>query len=313
MLWLENNTTFSGSDITVFAYKNIQDLIGRGEFYTKSDDTKKSLKELEDMNYEKRDAYVINKLESSGMLATGSQVGTNKINRNYIDIVRTGSDENAIRLAKEYQLARETSNLNKNRELQKNGKYKNKPIIELGSLYSITYSSFREKVAIRTLGRVSPKGYTRGQRTVAGSMNFTVFQSHELMDFLRPNSAVVLLDQIPKFNLMLVMMNEYGGASIMHIFGVEIASESQQMSVEDLALMDSVSFYAEDIATLENIGNLFDTSLTMLHPAQLASKSLTFISNSGSSIAMKDIYAMGSQDTQNKHVQNLLNSSRGLF
>ena len=307
MLWLENNTTFSGADITVFAYKNIEDLIGRGETTTKAQNARLD----DEMDYGERDNFIINQLQNSQIIDKGGKTNNKKINPNYIDIVRTGSDQAALNLAKEYQLTRETSKFNKNK--QSNKKFQNKPIVELGSLYSITYSSFREKVAIRTLGRVSPKGYTRGQRTVAGSMNFTVFQSHELMDFLKPNSAVVLLDQIPKFNLMLIMMNEYGGASIMHIFGVEIASESQQMSVEDLALMDSVSFYAEDIATLENIGNLFDTSLTMLHPSDIARRSLEFISNSGVTTSLKELYAMGSKDTQNNHVQKLLNSSRGLF
>lgn len=307
MLWLENNTTFSGADITVFAYKNISDLMGRGENTTQPLNTSMS----DDMDYGERDNFIISKLEDSQIIDSGKIVNTKKVNRDYIDIVKTGSDQAALNLAKEYQLARETSKYNKNKESK--GKFLNQTIVELGSLYSLTFSSFREKVAIRTLGRVSPKGYTRGQRTIAGSLNFTVFQSHELMDFLRPNSSVVLLDQLPKFNLMLVMMNEYGGASIMHIFGVEISSESQQMSVEDLALMDSVSFYAEDTATLENIGNLFDTSLTMLHPSEVARRSLQFISNTGNVIAMKDLYTMGSVNNGNNHVQNLLNSSRGLF
>lgn len=308
MLLLENNTTFSGSDIRVYVYKNVQDVINQSSTSSSGKKVNPEQKTLDDLNYGEMDQEVMRNLTSSGVIDKNN---LSKVNSKYIDIVRTGSDQNALNLAKEYQLAKQQSPHNRNAKANGGGKNLYKPIIELGSVYSFTYSSFREKNAIRSLGNVSAKAYTRGQRTIAGSMNFTVFQSHELMDFLRPNSAVVLLDQLPKFNIMLVMMNEYGGASIMHIFGVEISSESQQMSVEDLALMDSVSFYAEDIATLENIGNLFDTSLSMLHPSYLASKSLSFISKDGQKMRINDIFTMKSGN--NNHISNLLNSSRGLF
>jgi hypothetical protein len=190
----------------------------------------------------------------------------------------------------------------------------------LRSLYSITYSSFREKNAVRTLGRVSAKGYTRGQRTIAGSMNFSVMQSHELMDFIKPESkekngvttynSISLLDQLPKFNLMFIMKNEYGGASIQHMFGVTISTESQQSSVEDLALMNNVTFYAEDIATISNVGNIFETSLSMLHPATIARTSLEFY-NGTSSTTLSSL--LNTTEGNSNPIQDLINRSRGLF
>jgi hypothetical protein len=244
-----------------------------------------------------------------------SAVQTNKVNPNYIDIVRLGSDKKALKLARDNQIAKQNANKNITTDSNNNSTVK-KPIIELGSLYSITYSSFREKHAVRTLGRVSAKDYTRGQRTIAGSMNFAVFQSHELMDFLKDGqfkNDIVILDQLPKFNLMLVMINEYGGASILHLFGVTISTESQQSSVEDLALMNNITFYAEDIMTIENVGNTFETSLAMLHPTVLAGKTLRFY-NKGQYNTLGGLMNInGSSDGRNSKIDSLLKRSRGLF
>jgi len=249
-----------------------------------------------------------------------SAVQTNKVNPNFIDIVKQGSDKKTLELARKYQQAKANKNRNFNLDTKGNTG-EQKPIIELGSLYSITYSSFREKHAVRTLGRVSAKDYTRGQRTIAGSMNFAVFQSHELMDFLRkgqPNeNNIVILDQLPKFNLMLVMINEYGGASILHLFGVTISTESQQTSVEDLALMNNVTFYAEDIITIEDVGNVFETSLSMLHPTFIAGETLRFYKKNEfttlGGLLQANLDTIGNESKKTGKISRLLNRSRGLF
>lgn len=240
-----------------------------------------------------------------------SSVYTNKVNPNYIDIVRSGSDKAAIEMGKQHQLAKYNNTVLRTQEWEKKFNVR-KPIVELGSLHSITYSSFREKTAIRTLGRVSAKGYVRGQRTVAGSMNFIVFQSHELMDFLRgkDQDEIGLLDQLPKFNLMLLMINEYGGASILHLFGVTISTEAMQASVDDLALINSVTFYAEDIMTIENVGNIWETSLAMLHPTVIAGRSLQFYKK-GAPSTLEDMF--NASEGQDPIMAKYLQRSRGLF
>lgn len=148
-------------------------------------------------------------------------------------------------------------------------------------------------------------------------MNFAIFQSHELMDFLKagPNKdQIVLLDQLPKFNLMLVMINEYGGASILHLFGVTISTESQQSSVEDLALMNNVTFYAEDIMTIENVGNIWETSLSMLHPTEIAAKTLRFYKKNEFTTLGSLMNINNSENGREfSKISAILNRSRGLF
>jgi hypothetical protein len=266
------------------------------------------------------DAYVPPIVTSAPAKVDYTAVQTNKVNPNFIDIVKTGPDKKALEFIRKNQLAK--ANKNRNFKVDSKGNPGEvKPIIELGSLYSITYSSFREKHAVRTLGRVSAKDYTKGQRTIAGSMSFAVFQSHELMDFLRkgqPNeNNIVILDQLPKFNLMLVMINEYGGASILHLFGVTISTESQQTSVEDLALMNNVTFYAEDVITIEDIGNIFETSVSMLHPTVIAGQTLRFYKKNEfttlSGLLEANLDTIGNEPKKTGKINRLLNRSRGLF
>lgn len=380
MIYLENNTTFSGSDIKVYAYRHINDFkkvshreivdgnevrmksnLAPGEEQFDSISLEETDKLIADgieqiasgrVNIKEKGAIVIsypNKpsevfdesdgqeilniiLEKNpGAIATRDNpkldydnVQTNKVNPGFTDVIRNGGSKAALASIRDFQIQKQNIK-NKNKERKtvdgKKGDLTDKPIIELGSLYSFNYSSYREKTAVRSLGRVSAKDYTRGQRTIAGSMNFAVFQSHELMDFLRYRvdsdgnrttaNEIVLLDQLPKFNLMLIMINEYGGASLMHMFGVTISTEAQQSSANDLALMNNVTFYAEDIMTIENAGNLFETSLSMLHPTIIAGKSLKFY-NGNQTTTLRDLIT-GNQGKENHSVNDMLQRSRGLF
>lgn len=363
MLYLENNTTFSGSDIKVYAYRDVSDFnqyldsderkvkrVNTDDLYPDDPFRNSTAAELDEMlqqsvadiasgritaepeTYTAKieggsdmkeltpgDAY---QYELAGYTLTkdpvklnSEAVQTNRVNPNFTDIIRTGGTQ-ALKASRDYQLAKQTANRNSMVDSKGRVLDRSKPIVELGSLYSITYSSFREKNAVRTIGRVSAKAYTRGQRTIAGSMNFAVFQSHELMDFMKTGqyaSEIVILDQLPKFNLMLIMINEYGGASVLHLFGVTISTESQQTSVEDLALMNNVTFYAEDIMTIEDVGNVFETSLSMLHPTVIAGKTLRFYKKNDFTTLGSLLSINGKNNNRDSKIDNLLSRSRGLF
>lgn len=194
----------------------------------------------------------------------------------------------------------------------------------LGMVHTISYSSFREKFAVRTLGKVQAKGYTAGPRTVAGTMVFNVVQEHELMklagsveDSEGSHPRALLLDQLDSFNLMLVFSNEYGSYSIMILFDVTIQSEGQNMSVEEIITKNTMNFYATDIVPLTPVGNLFDTYDAMLaavikesggSPVMKSNKASYRISSRleklASSQASKDL---------DQEIGDMLSESRGLF
>jgi hypothetical protein len=137
--------------------------------------------------------------------------------------------------------------------------------VEIGSLQTITFSIFREKFPIRTLGRTYTRGYTRGSRTIAGSMIFTMLWAHALHELTNlrlalyntgtsdngesfiPEPVAVIMDQLPPMDFTLIAANELGDMSQMRLYGVEFVTEGTTMSIHDL-LTETVSQYvAQDI------------------------------------------------------------------
>lgn len=138
---------------------------------------------------------------------------------------------------------------------------------EVGNLQTITYSLYREKVPVRSLGFIGEKGRTRGTRTVAGSMVFTVMDRHAMWDFIsRANGtyarqligdgaegsylSYVMVDQLPPFDIILHFNNEYGHSAEMVLFGVEVSSEGQVMSIQDMLTENTMQYTARHIALM---------------------------------------------------------------
>ena len=194
----------------------------------------------------------------------------------------------------------------------------------LGMVHTISYSSYREKFAVRTLGKVQAKGYTAGPRTVAGTMVFNVVQEHELMKLAgsieeseASHPRALLLDQLDPFNLMLVFSNEYGSYSIMILFDVTIQSEGQSMSVEEIITKNTMNFYATDIVPLTPIGNMFDTYDSMLAaiiketggtPVMESNKASYRISS-----RLEKLASSQASKGLNEEISDMLSESRGLF
>lgn len=175
------------------------------------------------------------------------------------------------------------------------------PILKvLGNLQTISYSIFREKYPVRALGHVGEKGRTRGTRTIAGSMVFTVFDRHVLYDMLRkspgdmntnavvaPNFsdlAHVMVDQLPQFDIVIHFANEYGYTSELAIFGVEISAEGQVMSVEDLITENTVQYTATHMALMRPGGYISAADRDAMF-----SDNFTSIMNKDASSIMQDL------------------------
>lgn len=125
----------------------------------------------------------------------------------------------------------------------------------LAEIQTLSVSSHREKFPVRALGGTYPKSFTRGPRTIAGSMIFTVFDRNVLEEFLEAHpsdfdahnpTTTAIIDQIPPFDITVAFANELGQVSRMAIYGVELINEGQTMSIEDLLLENVVQFTARD-------------------------------------------------------------------
>jgi hypothetical protein len=194
----------------------------------------------------------------------------------------------------------------------------------LGNLHTISYSSFREKFAVRTLGKVQAKSYTQGPRTIAGTMVFNIMQEHELMKLAQDNENTesghpnaLLLDQLKPFNLMLIFSNEFGSYSTMLLFDVTIQSEGQEMSIEQIVTMNTMNFYAEDIIPLTPIGNRFETYDEMLAAVIKDAGGVPVTKSNRSSYRVQSrlekIFNQSGASELGQEIDEMLSESRGLF
>jgi hypothetical protein len=141
--------------------------------------------------------------------------------------------------------------------------------VKLFDIQTISIQSHREKFPVRTLGRVNAKSYTRGPRTLAGSMIFTLFNKHALWDLVEAGSAfyssgvgirgtdsgypeldTVLVDQLPPFDITLLASNELGDTSYAAIYGVEIVNDGRTISIQDIITESVMQFVCRDYEDL---------------------------------------------------------------
>lgn len=130
--------------------------------------------------------------------------------------------------------------------------------LTIGELQTISYSIHRENKPVRTIGRVNPRGFVRGPRTIAGSLIFTVFsgyafyrlqQYQNLINAGASNYQIMypLADMLPPFDIALTFSNETGKFAKMRIYGVTIVDEGGTMSIEDLVTEQTYTYVARGI------------------------------------------------------------------
>jgi len=134
----------------------------------------------------------------------------------------------------------------------------------LGTLQTLSVQSHREKFGVRSLGRSHVKGYTRGPRTIAGSMIFTVFHEHAFASLMRrmalverdPEISSLIPDQLPPMDLTIIFANEYGQQSEFRIYGLEILNDGVTYSIEDLLTENVMQFVCRDVDPLTSKGRV---------------------------------------------------------
>ncbi len=184
---------------------------------------------------------------------------------------QTGFIDALIRKMSDVAFGAEISTRSMQGKLQKRQELRKKAstTVTLATLQTVSLQTHREKYAVRALGNSYVKGYTRGPRTIAGSMIFTLFNEHALARLIRSMSgkgsiygerdteiSSLIADQLPPIDLTIVMANEYGQLSQMGIYGVEFVNDGMTMSVEDILTEEVVQFVARDCDVLTSRGNI---------------------------------------------------------
>lgn len=131
----------------------------------------------------------------------------------------------------------------------------NEEPMTLGELQTISYSIHRENHPVRTLGHVSPVGFVRSGRTIAGSMIFTVFNNYAFYKLRQYREAIAndlypLADMLPPLDIVLTFANEYGIFSKMKIYGITFIDEGGTMSIDDLITESTLTYMARGIQPL---------------------------------------------------------------
>lgn len=179
--------------------------------------------------------------------------------------------------------------------------YKPRPSVLInGQVQTITISSARSIAPVRTLGTVPPAAYTRGGRTIAGTMIFSnllrdAFIEHyqQGRDDAETDFQSFFVDQLPSFDIILTAANEYGAIANSVIKGITITNFGTTMSVDDIYMESTYTYVAEnfwpfveDSATVKRL--LSDGAINERRASDLAMNDFMNIHNT-----IQEVYRIG--------------------
>ena len=137
-----------------------------------------------------------------------------------------------------------------------------------GQVHTISYSIYRDKMPVRALGHTKAKGYTKGTRTVAGSISFMMLDRAVINDFIdmlyinngdsedeygeRQSNELtknfsILPDELPPFDVEIYYVNQRSNKTKETLLGVELAEGNKVITVDDLQVQEQYSFVAHDL------------------------------------------------------------------
>ncbi|TAM80265.1 MAG: hypothetical protein EPN47_16025 [Acidobacteria bacterium] len=139
------------------------------------------------------------------------------------------------------------------------------------SCSTLTVSIHRVKAPVRACGYINPKGFARGDRTIAGTLILTQFNVDALFRFLQAvlphdfskDTTYFKVDQLPPFNATILFSDEYGNASYRRLLGLEFVTDGTVYSIQDMLSEQTISYMASDFTPLlaVNHGMIFDPGI----------------------------------------------------
>lgn len=129
--------------------------------------------------------------------------------------------------------------------------------VTMGMVSDLSYSVLRPKFELFTLSRITPLAFTKGPRTIAGTIVFTVIGEHpmiwlkEKISYLR-NYKKLKMDELPLFDIIVTFGNEYGDSAKMILHSCTIEDESMEISQMNLFTENVIRFRAKDIEYLQS-------------------------------------------------------------
>jgi len=126
---------------------------------------------------------------------------------------------------------------------------------QFAELETISISSARSVFPVRRIGEDHVHRYTRGGRSIAGTMVFTTFSRDVFAEFYRVSTAdnffgqnanaPFFVDQIPPFHIMLSAANEYGMVANAALINVTLSNWGTTLSIHDLKIESTYTYVAQ--------------------------------------------------------------------
>lgn len=79
------------------------------------------------------------------------------------------------------------------------------------------------------------------------------------------------VDQIPPFDAAIVAMNEYGNASTMRVYGIEILNEGSGFSIDDIVIENQMTYVCRTLLPWQKLGS-WDFTTQTFQPQSPTSK-----------------------------------------
>jgi hypothetical protein len=146
-------------------------------------------------------------------------------------------------------------------------------IDNMASLQTMSISSTRDHKAARRLGESDPFDYSRGSRTVAGSLVFAQIYGDAFRKFAESvsmynaqsakDSRNYSADALPPFNVILNAQNESGGAMFGVVRGIRITNTGSSFGIHDLYTEQVYSFVAEAYRPLDSLKERLSKTLSV--------------------------------------------------
>jgi hypothetical protein len=161
--------------------------------------------------------------------------------------------------------------------------------LESVQIQTITISSATSVLPVRRCGEARPKIYTRGARTFAGSLVFTMIGQDPFQQIFSvdPGRSSVRgdgtwhSDQMATFDAIILCANEMGGSGIQIIENMSITHWGTTYSIDDLYVESTYSYVAEHVTpftsnrygslagiTADAISELLDDTINRLHQVE---------------------------------------------
>lgn len=135
-------------------------------------------------------------------------------------------------------------------------------------LQTITMSSTSSIYPVRRIGEAKAHTYTRGSRTFAGSMVFSIIGNDPLQNLFSIDAinnsferdGHWFIDSMPAIDCIIMYANESGGAGIQIIQDLRFSNWGQTVSIDDMYLESTYTYVAEHVTPFVSYDPSFSTA-----------------------------------------------------